>query len=278
MTPTKSSARSPKSSEETATTIRSLSDHELRAALKENGLSPGPITDSTRELYRKKLLSILEDIKEESSNDQGDDSDKTESSDESFHVDEEELNESSDSYSEEVDESDEEEEELDDEESAEDSSTNKSSPRNKIVPVIIAIIIIAVSCYLYANNNLKAYKNLTRQLLILLALSPIGYIAYRVYRFYLTKRNEENKHVCKLVSEALELLQSPEHPKGLLPILHIRDTLLTPAERKTKKITKIWQKAVKFIEEHESRIKVEMVNIDGEDFRAWKWIGSRKLI
>lgn len=82
--------------------------------------------------------------------------------------------------------------------------------------------------------------------------------------------------VCKLVEEVLELLQSPDSPV-LMPILHIRDTILTPAERKDVKMTKLWAKTVKFVEDHESRVKVELVNVDGEDFRAWKWIGSRKL-
>lgn len=83
--------------------------------------------------------------------------------------------------------------------------------------------------------------------------------------------------ICKLVEEVLELLQSPDSPEGVMPILHIRDTILTPAERKDVNMTKLWAKAVKFIEEHESRVKVELVNVDGDDFRAWKWIGSKKL-
>lgn len=262
-----------------STSVNALSDHELRAALKDHGLSPGPITDSTRDLYRKKLVSILEDVEEEEegtvSEEQDRDSDlEDETSDESFEVDEDELNESSDSYSEEVEEDDVEDTDMDDlKDSA--SQSNPSNSRYYLVLITTVAVIIA-SIYLY-SNNIKVFKNLTRQLLLLLAISPIGYLMYRSYRFYTTRRHEENTRVCKLVSDALELLQSPENPKGLMPILHIRDTLLTPAERKAKATIMSWQKAVKFIEEHESRVKVELVNIDGEDFRAWKWIGSRKM-
>lgn len=264
---------------EKSVSVRSLSDHELRAALKDHGVSPGPITDSTRELYRKKLESILEDNEEEpTTEERGAESElEDESSDEPFEVDEEELNESSDSYSEETEEHNEEEEVSEDSQDYPQAHQSPSKVKFYFVS-LISLLVVTISIYLYTNNNLKIYKNLTRQLLILLTLSPIGYIIYRTYRFYMARRYEENKRVCELVSEALELLQSPENPKGLMPILHIRDTLLTPAERKAKKTIKVWQKVVKFIEEHESRVKVELVNIDGEDFRAWKWIGSRKLI
>jgi hypothetical protein len=289
-------------------TVVSLSDQELRAALKDFNVSPGPITDSTRNLYRKKLATLMEEQDkvtsasgEEKTNSvgtaiNGEDDDDT--SDEDYEVQEEELDDEED----EDEELEEEEEDLmselqDDDISSSrinstalgdlttradtDASANRIS--RAILVSIVSFFIAIFGYYVLSSNNLafleplKPFRDITKKVLILLALSPIGYAAYRSLRFYRLRRHEENQKVCELVSQALELLQSPDNPKGLMPILHVRDTLLTPAERKTKKANMLWQKAVKFVEENESRVKVELVNIDGEDFRAWKWIGSRKL-
>lgn len=312
----------------------SLTDHELREALKSYGQSPGPITDSTRNLYRKKLASLLDesggisdDINNQTTSNSsnksrlqsqepkplpvkesldavGDDDDDT--SDEDYSVDEESLNDEEeltvDDEEEEDEDGDEEEEEdaeelineLDDDvklssTTSELSTSIVSGPEavanrisRSILTFLITFFIAIFSSYLYSTINykqfinLQPYKNITKLLLVLIAFSPIGYIIYKTFRFYKRRRDEEGQRVCQLVNDALEILQSPDNPKGMMPVLHIRDTLLTPAERKTKKMINLWNKAVKFMEEHESRVKVELVNIAGEDFRAWKWIGSRK--
>lgn len=296
--------------------VGSLTDQELREALKSYNQAPGPITESTRNLYRKKLASLIEQEQDVqvapteavNSPDKSqlsflngpldwDDDDDT--SDEDFNVQEEE----SDDYDDEEDEEEEDEDNEVPEELSEDvklSSTThegdttmtsvivgSDSAPNRISRVILMVVVsffVALfSLYLYTSNNqkllthLQPFKNVTKQLFVLVALSPIGYGLYRIINFYRARRHQEMQRVSGLVTEALELLQSPDNPTGLMPILHIRDTLLTPAERKAKKMVGLWKQAVKFIEEHESRVKVELVNIDGEDFRAWKWIGSKKL-
>lgn len=35
----------------------------------------------------------------------------------------------------------------------------------------------------------------------------------------------------------------------------------------------VWRKAVKFIEEHESRIRTEVQQVWGEDATVWRWLG-----
>ena len=88
-----------------------------------------------------------------------------------------------------------------------------------------------------------------------------------------TKRaaSEEQSLVYDLIEKSIELLQSPDEPQSM-PVLHIRDTLLSPSERKSNKYRRIWNKVVNHIENSESRVKVEFKKIDGEDFKAWKWI------
>lgn len=305
--------------------VETLTDHELREALKGYNQAPGPITDSTRNLYRKKLVSLIEDGGDSTRSTSlgrtsptghvklgtailADDDDDDDTSDEDYNAQDEELEEEESEEDEDEEEEGEEDEEEEDELGNElddiklsnittenehlttsmiAGSSKKPSPISRSILTLVFSIFVAIfSFYLFSSNNYKLlipsqpFKNLTKQLLILTGLtSTVGYVAFRVFRYYRLRHHQELKRVCDLVSEALELLQSPDNPspKGLMPILHIRDTLLTPAERKTKSAVKLWAKAVKFIEEHESRVKVELVNIDGEDFRAWKWIGSRKL-
>lgn len=45
-----------------------------------------------------------------------------------------------------------------------------------------------------------------------------------------------------------------------------------------KKLLPIWEKAVKFIEANESRIRVESQAIQGEEFLVWKWLPVRFLV
>lgn len=287
--------------------VVNLTDQELRAALKDFMVSPGPITDSTRDLYRKKLATLMEEQDKgtgRNSNFEPAVSDDDDTSDEDYEVKDEELDEEDDLDEEEDGDGELEEEEEDLLSELQDDTLSSSridatelgdltnrteadASANRVPRAIlislISFFVLIFGFYLMSTNKLelleplRPFKDITKKILILLALSPLAYAQYRLFVFYRRRRHEESQRVCELVSQALELLQSPETPKGLMPILHIRDTLLTPAERKAKSTNTLWQKAVKFIEENESRVKVEMVNVDGEDFRAWKWIGSRKL-
>lgn len=289
--------------------VSSLSDQELRAAFRKYDISPGPITDSTRNIYRNKLASLIEEedtghsnfnstSSKRDNNADIEEEDEEDSSDEDFELQEEELEEEDEEYDDEDYEEEEEDlmSELQDEDATlsrinysgfADNTNQTDDPEAStawvsrgLVVFITALFAVIIGVYLVSYSNsqmLESLKPITRWLLLTAVLSPFFYIAYRTYRYYKNRRLEENQKVCHLVSEAMALLQSPDNPKGMMPILHIRDTLLTPAERKTKQMNVLWHKAVKFVEEHESRVKVELVNIDGEDFRAWKWIGSRKL-
>ena len=116
-------------------------------------------------------------------------------------------------------------------------------------------------------------KNLIWQIIIAIAVVATFWSVYWYMRYKKRLVDEEQDLIYELVEKSLELLQSPDNPQ-LMPVLHIRDTLLSPSERKTTKYKKIWEKVVKFIETNESRVKVEVENIDGEDFKAWKWVAA----
>lgn len=97
--------------------------------------------------------------------------------------------------------------------------------------------------------------------------------AYVYYRRTKKTAWEEQCLVFELVDKSIELLQSPDEPRSM-PVLHIRDTLLSPSEKNSPKYRRIWSKVVNHVESSDSRVKVEFVKIDGEDFKTWKWIAS----
>lgn len=95
------------------------------------------------------------------------------------------------------------------------------------------------------------------------------------YYLGIKKRRQSDEEVAfyELVEKALELLQSPDEPRSM-PVLHIRDTLISVQERKNAKLMAVWEKVVSFVETTDSRVKIEIENIDGEVFRTWKWVSS----
>ena len=122
------------------------------------------------------------------------------------------------------------------------------------------------SCQMLITLRINSYKILST---IGVILGTFGCVLW--YKWSKKRATEEQDLVYDLVEKSLELLQSPDNPQSM-PVLHIRDTLLSPSERKTSKYKKIWNKVVKHIESTESRVKVDIENIEGDDYKTWKWV------
>nr|CAB3263414.1 inner nuclear membrane protein Man1-like [Phallusia mammillata] len=112
------------------------------------------------------------------------------------------------------------------------------------------------------------------------AVLAVGLMLWLVimYRQYRTRKlAEERQTMFVLVEKILDILKShhessenDETIKPYLPILHARDMIIQPQER--RKLKKVWEKAVHFISASESRIRVETQRVSGEDFLVWRWI------
>lgn len=108
----------------------------------------------------------------------------------------------------------------------------------------------------------------------LAVISLIGFVIVFYVKHLKSKEQKEKQLLFDLVEKSLELLQSPDEPKSL-PVLHVRDTLLDPVQRKSSYYQKVWDGVVQFIETNESRVKSSLENIDGEDYKTWKWISNQ---
>lgn len=102
-------------------------------------------------------------------------------------------------------------------------------------------------------------------------------LVYICVALYLRKRRREEAAVFALVGRIMDVMKyhykKSCNKKDLLPylaIIHIRDMLIPPSERKAKE--QLWNKAIYWIASHESRVRVETRRIAGEDFEVWRWI------
>lgn len=105
----------------------------------------------------------------------------------------------------------------------------------------------------------------------------ITVIIYHLFASQKERKHQQQRLFLELLEKSLELLQSPDEP-GSMPVLHIRDTLISPSERKDQNLMKIWAQVVRHIETEESRVKVDMEEIEGETFKTWKWLCSNLSI
>nr|XP_006825127.1 PREDICTED: inner nuclear membrane protein Man1-like [Saccoglossus kowalevskii] len=112
-------------------------------------------------------------------------------------------------------------------------------------------------------------------MLFIVIICSWGLCAYIKYRW--KREEEEQRLVYEMVEKIIDVLkthhESCRRDRGLQPFLaipHVRDMLLQPSERRPR--GRIWDKAVKFLESSESRVRVESQCISGEDFAVWRWL------
>ncbi|XP_060082211.1 inner nuclear membrane protein Man1-like [Ylistrum balloti] len=122
------------------------------------------------------------------------------------------------------------------------------------------------------------YKILMGAVLLLICFI-VMMIGVLVLRHRQRSKEEERKKVFEIVEKIIDMVkenydmnEQDSHQPPYMAIQHVRDQLLPPSQRKS--MVPLWEKAVKFIEANESRIRVETQNIQGEDFIVWRWLPS----
>uniref|UniRef100_A0A915HK14 Man1/Src1 C-terminal domain-containing protein n=1 Tax=Romanomermis culicivorax TaxID=13658 RepID=A0A915HK14_ROMCU len=103
-----------------------------------------------------------------------------------------------------------------------------------------------------------------------------GIFWYKKYKWH--KVAEEQRKIFEMVEEIIDILKkhheecltSPGDHQTYLAVPHVRDMLI-PANRR-KELYPIWDKAVEYLNENESRIRTENQCISGEEFMVWRWL------
>jgi membrane protein Man1 len=104
-----------------------------------------------------------------------------------------------------------------------------------------------------------------------------GVVVYAVFALYQKKKRRQESAVFSMVGRIMDVMKyhykKSSTKKDLLPylaIIHVRDMLIPPSERKAKE--GLWDEAVQWIACNESRVRVETRRIAGQDFQVWRWI------
>ncbi|XP_066175220.1 inner nuclear membrane protein Man1 [Sylvia atricapilla] len=123
----------------------------------------------------------------------------------------------------------------------------------------------------------RAFVNVTHRLSILLwgVAMVWGVLHYMKYRW--AKEEEETKQMYDMVVKIIDVLRSHSEAcsenkelQPYMPILHVRDSLIPPQDR--RKMSKVWKRAVDFLAANESRVRTETRRVGGAEFLVWKWM------
>ncbi|KAK5638473.1 hypothetical protein RI129_012768 [Pyrocoelia pectoralis] len=102
------------------------------------------------------------------------------------------------------------------------------------------------------------------------------YLLNMAYKYVKRYHKHSNDEVYSMVRRIVDVLESSgDGPDDFLVINHVRDMILPIMNRKS--MEKIWMKAVKFINENESRVRTEVQVVQGEPFEVWRWLGNPSL-
>ncbi|XP_021344018.1 inner nuclear membrane protein Man1-like isoform X2 [Mizuhopecten yessoensis] len=120
------------------------------------------------------------------------------------------------------------------------------------------------------------YKIILGVVLLLMCFAVMMF-GVLVLRHRQKAQEEERKKVFGIVEKIIDMVkenydmnEQDSRQPPYMAVQHVRDQLLPPSQR--KQMVPLWEKAVKFIEANESRIRVETQNIQGEDFIVWRWL------
>ncbi|CAI9541724.1 unnamed protein product [Staurois parvus] len=99
-------------------------------------------------------------------------------------------------------------------------------------------------------------------------------------RYHWRKLEEEEKQMFAMVEKIIDVVkhhykdyQQRIEQNPFIGILHVRDTLIMPQDKKLLK--KVWDRAVQFIEDNESRLRTESQRVAGADLLVWRWTQTR---
>ncbi|PNF22452.1 hypothetical protein B7P43_G15419 [Cryptotermes secundus] len=94
-------------------------------------------------------------------------------------------------------------------------------------------------------------------------------------QWYMRRRKQDKLEVYKMVERIIELLVNHQRnaspgKQPFLAVNHVRDQLIPPPDR--SRLAKVWNQAVQWIKNSESRVRCEMQSIAGEEFPVWRWL------
>lgn len=151
------------------------------------------------------------------------------------------------------------------------TSTNDilSQRRKGSVAIALSDPSTPISC-LFINTLYSAGSTLA--IIGLISVSVLG--LQRLYKYYLSYQKKKSEEIYSMVEQIIDVISQETEDSGepYISVDHVRDTLISPPNR--EKMYSTWDAAVKFIQKNESRVRMEVQSVDGEDCRVWRWVAS----
>lgn len=133
---------------------------------------------------------------------------------------------------------------------------------------------LPVACFLY--NKLQ---------LVFTIIGWIGAVALSLYalvygiRYVRNLRRTRRERLTNMIEDITNVLMEKAYDPdtaateaAAVVINHLRDKLILPSER--SKMESVWNAAIKYLEQHESRIQFSVAMRNGEDYRVMRWIDT----
>lgn len=111
-------------------------------------------------------------------------------------------------------------------------------------------------------------------LVVVAVLTALALGVQRFYKYYVSYKKRKSEEIYSMVEQIIDLISQETEDNGepYISVDHVRDTLIQPPNR--EKMASVWDAAVKFIQRNESRVRMEVQSVDGEDCRVWRWISA----
>lgn len=106
-----------------------------------------------------------------------------------------------------------------------------------------------------------------------LAASVVLYVSAVRYKAWKDHRQQQVYTLAEKITAILkEHAEQPNCKEPFLAQAHVRDMLISPAQR--KQLSRVWQEAVSYLERNETRLRAELQQIEGESWMVWRWLGA----
>ncbi|XP_064485043.1 inner nuclear membrane protein Man1-like [Ornithodoros turicata] len=121
-----------------------------------------------------------------------------------------------------------------------------------------------------------AFYSVLNHIIVLTAIVfTVGGMYYGIH-WYSAYKEHQRRQLYDLVEKITTMVR--EHADPFVAQVHVRDMVIAPSDR--QRMSKLWQRAVSFLEQNESRIRTERQHIEGESYVVWRWLpgGGRSRV
>lgn len=133
---------------------------------------------------------------------------------------------------------------------------------------------LPVACFLY--NKLQLVFTIIGWIgVVALAVYTLVFGARHIRNHLRMQRERLNNMIEDITNVLMEKAYDPDTAStdaAAVVINHLRDKLILPSER--GKMESVWNAAIKYLEQKESRIQFSVATRNGEDYRVMRWIDT----